>query len=68
MSKHAILPPIPRRMTRNSSIELLRIIAMFMILAHHFIIHNKFEVKSMPISPEKVFFQTIMQGGGKVGV
>ena len=55
-------------MTRNSSIELLRIIAMFMILAHHFIIHNKFEVKSMPISPEKVFFQTIMQGGGKVGV
>ena len=25
---------------RNSSIELLRIIAMFMILMHHFIVHN----------------------------
>ena len=25
---------------RNSSIELLRIIAMFMILMHHFVVHN----------------------------
>lgn len=29
---------------RNSSIELLRIIAMFMILMHHFIVHNGYDV------------------------
>lgn len=36
------------RRQRNSSIELLRIIAMFMILAHHFIIHNGYDVKQLP--------------------
>lgn len=60
--------PPSKRNTRNSSIELLRVIAMFMILAHHFIVHNRFDIKDMPIGLEKVFFQTIMQGGGKVGV
>ena len=33
---------------RNSSIELLRIIAMFMILAHHFIVHNGYDVLNSP--------------------
>ena len=28
---------------RNSGIELLRIIAMFMILMHHFIVHNGYD-------------------------
>ena len=53
---------------RNSSIELLRIIAMFMILMHHFIVHNGYDVKQLPLGPEKIFFQLVMQGGGKVGV
>lgn len=56
------------RSTRNSSIELLRIAAMFMILAHHFIIHNTFSVEQLPLGPEKIFLQLIMQGFGKVGV
>lgn len=33
---------------RNSSIELLRIIAMFMILMHHFIVHNGYDVLKLP--------------------
>lgn len=53
---------------RNSSIELLRIIAMFMILAHHFVVHNGYDVQDLPMGPEKVFFQLFMAGGGKVGV
>ena len=53
---------------RNSSIELLRIIAMFMILAHHFIVHNGYDVLKLPLGPERIFLQLVMQGGGKVGV
>ena len=53
---------------RNSSIELLRIIAMFMILMHHFIVHNGYDVLKLPMGPERIFFQLVMQGGGKVGV
>ena len=53
---------------RNSSIELLRIIAMFMILMHHFIVHNGYDVLNLPLGPKRIFFQLIMQGGGKVGV
>lgn len=40
---------------RNSSIELLRIIAMFMILAHHFIVHNGYDVLKLPLGPERIF-------------
>lgn len=53
---------------RNSSIELLRIIAMFMILAFHFIVHNGYDVRKLPLGPERIFFQLAMAGGGKVGV
>lgn len=53
---------------RNSSIELLRIIAMFMILMHHFVVHNGYDVLKLPLGPERIFLQLVMQGGGKVGV
>lgn len=52
---------------RNSSIELLRIVAMFMILAHHFVVHNGYDVKNLSLGPERIFFQLVMQGDGKVG-
>lgn len=58
----------PKGKGRNSSIELLRIIAMFMILAHHFIVHNGYDVLKLPLGPERIFFQLVMAGGGKVGV
>lgn len=41
---------------------------MFMILAHHFVIHNGYDVKNLPLGLERIFFQLVMQGGGKVGV
>lgn len=41
---------------------------MFMILAHHFIVHNGYDVKNLSLGPERIFFQLVMQGGGKVGV
>ncbi len=54
--------------SRNSSIELLRIIAMFMILMHHFIVHNIYDVENLPLVPKRVFFQLVMQSGGKIGI
>lgn len=53
---------------RNSSIELLRIIAMFMILMHHFSVHNNYAIHRLPWGLERVFLQLVMAGGGKVGV
>ena len=41
---------------------------MFMILMHHFIVHNGYDVLKLPLGPERIFFQLVMQGGGKVGV
>ncbi|UIP49996.1 acyltransferase [Bifidobacterium longum] len=41
---------------------------MFMILAHHFIVHNGYGVLKLPLGPERIFFQLVMAGGGKVGV
>lgn len=58
----------PKGKGRNSSIELLRIIAMFMILTHHFIVHNGYDALKLPLGPERIFFQLVMAGGGKVGV
>lgn len=41
---------------------------MFMILAHHFVVHNGYDVKNLSLGPERIFFQLVMQGDGKVGV
>lgn len=41
---------------------------MFMILMHHFIVQNGYDVLKLPMGPERIFLQLIMQGGGKVGV
>ena len=41
---------------------------MFMILAFHFIVHNGYDVRKLPLGPERIFFQLAMAGGGKVGV
>ena len=39
-----------------------------MILMHHFIVHNGYDVKQLPLGPERIFFQLVMAGGGKIGV
>lgn len=39
-----------------------------MILSHHFVVRNGYDVKNLPLGPERIFFQLVMQGDGKVGV
>ncbi len=53
---------------RNSSIELLRVIAMLMILLHHFVVHNAFDVSRMPVSLPKFIFYMLFASGGKIAV
>lgn len=52
---------------RESNIELLRIIAMILIVAHHFSIHGGFEFTTDSISVNRLWIQFI-QMGGKIGV
>lgn len=57
-----------RAMRRNSSVELLRIVSMFMILVHHFVVHNGFDAASLPIGPTRFILEVFFEGSGKVGV
>lgn len=59
---------VDREAGRCSSIELLRIIAMFMILCHHFVIHNAYSSKNLPMGLRRLFYQLFLEGGGKIGV
>lgn len=56
------------RTQRNSSIELLRIIAMLMILSHHFVLHNGSPLSTFPLTPAREIFSFIFLSGGKIGV
>lgn len=53
---------------RNSSIELLRIIAMFAILAHHFVVHNIFDYTTLSAGALRFFLQLFLESGGKIAV
>jgi len=52
---------------RQSNIELLRIIAMIMIVAHHFAVHGGFEFSNEVININRLWIQFI-ELGGKIGV
>lgn len=52
---------------RKSNIELLRIIAMVMIIAHHIAVHSNFVFPTNSISINRLWIQFI-QMGGKIGV
>lgn len=52
---------------RNSSIELLRIISMFMIVFHHFARHGEFQFWDYELSGPKLWYNFIIMGG-KIGV
>ncbi|WP_081664119.1 acyltransferase family protein [Bifidobacterium sp. AGR2158] len=59
----------PHHPTRNSSIELLRIIAMLLIVAHHSIVHNAFSVTAMPPSISAFLFLILQsETTGSIGV
>ena len=55
------------RQIRNSSIELLRIISMFMIVFHHFAVHGGFEWNVNELTIPHFWYNFIMMGG-KIGV
>ncbi len=52
---------------RYTSFELLRIIAMIMIIFHHFFIHGNFNYSTTSITIERLYYN-LMIGGGKIGV
>lgn len=52
---------------RQSSIELLRILTMVMIVAHHFSVHGNFDFPINTITTNRLWIQFI-QIGGKIGV
>lgn len=53
---------------RKSSIELLRIISMYMILADHFVFHNAFDYRLIPPGFSRFFTHFFMASAGKIGV
>ena len=52
---------------RDSNIELLRMIAMLMIIAHHFAVHGGFFFQNRQITGNMLFLQWLSIGG-KIGV
>lgn len=52
---------------RDSSIELLRIISMFMIVMHHFAIHGGFSFAAQTLTVPRFWYSFIIMGG-KTGV
>ena len=53
--------------SRNSNIELLRIIAMIMIIAHHFSVHGEFYYGAERVTVTRLWVQFLAMGG-KIGV
>lgn len=59
----------PRKRTvRNSSVETLRILAMLMIVVSHCVMFTNLDVLTQPFGVNKVFIETFLYSGGKVGV
>ena len=58
------MPEIKRtKVERNSAIELLRIISMIMIVAHHFAVHGGFEFDTKSITIPRLWYGIIGIGG-----
>ena len=53
---------------RNSSFELLRIVAMFAILLHHLVVHNVDAVEALPGAWSRLLAYTFAYPIGRVGV
>lgn len=57
-----------RSKNRESGIELLRIIAMLLIVLHHEVIHNALPVLDQELSVRKLTLQLFYFTPGKVGI
>lgn len=56
-----------RKNVRSSNFELLRIVSMILIVAHHYAIHSGFSFDTASMSPHRFFVQ-FLSSGGKIGV
>ena len=57
-----------QKQQRNSSIELLRIVAMLFIVLSHLCVHNGVDVNALPYSFNKIFLQCGILGNIGVNV
>lgn len=55
-----------KKTVRNSNFELLRILAMIMIVAHHFAVHSALDVSTMSYANN--LWISFLRNGGKLGV
>ncbi len=53
---------------RDSGLELLRVLAMLMVTAHHLVLYNAVDLWSAPLDAKRLVFETAFLGMGKVGV
>lgn len=53
---------------RKSNIELFRIILMFMIVAHHCVIHSSIYTQSLPSNSIEAFVLAVLGCGGKIAI
>lgn len=67
MEDKTLTPQADKKVVRQSNIELLRIIAMIAIIAHHFVVHGQFEFDTDVVTFNSVWTQFI-RVGGKIGV
>ena len=56
-----------KEIIRNSNLELLRILAMFLIISHHYILHGALPLEEMPYTIHKVI-ALCLSAGGRSGV
>lgn len=59
---------INKKAPRQSGIELLRIIAVTLITAHHLVVHSGYPLFNEPISVRRLFFQMCLSSFGKIGI
>ncbi|MBP3683338.1 MAG: acyltransferase family protein [Oscillospiraceae bacterium] len=52
---------------RRSNLELMRLLAMVLIIAHHFSVHSGFAFQGGPVTGNMLFLQ-LLSIGGKIGV
>lgn len=57
-----------RKQPRKSGLELLRIVAVVLIVAHHLVCHSGYPLFDEPLSVRRLFYQMCFMPFGKVGI
>jgi hypothetical protein len=59
---------VEKKAPRQSGIELLRIVAVTLIVAHHLVVHSSFSIMNEPFSLRRLFYQLCIMPLGKIGI